>query len=69
MFLLIFQLMQTGYDAPITKRAKLETITYNDTQIVGNSYLDSEPSVTAVAKTDIDKYFLQGMVESLRHFC
>ena len=44
-----------GYDAPITKGQKVGTITYNDTQIVGTGYLDSEPSVTAVAKTDIDR--------------
>lgn len=44
-----------GYDAPITKGQKVGTITYNDTQIVGTGYLDSEPSVTAVAKTDVDR--------------
>lgn len=44
-----------GYVAPITKGQKVGTITYHDTEKVGSGYLDSEPSVTAVAKTDVDK--------------
>ena len=44
-----------GYAAPISKGQQVGTITYNDTQIVGSGYLDSMPSVSAIAKTDVDR--------------
>lgn len=44
-----------GYEATINKGDKVGKFEYNDNQIVGTGYLDSKPSVPALAKKEVKK--------------
>ncbi|WP_423216427.1 D-alanyl-D-alanine carboxypeptidase PBP3 [Streptococcus equinus] len=44
-----------GYEATINKGDKVGSFEYNDNQIVGTGYLDSKPSVPALAKKEVKK--------------
>ena len=44
-----------GYEATIYKGDKVGKFEYNDNQIVGTGYLDSKPSVPALAKKEVKK--------------
>ncbi|EQC70654.1 D-alanyl-D-alanine carboxypeptidase [Streptococcus sp. HSISB1] len=44
-----------GYEATINKGDKVGKFEYNDNQIVGTGYLDSKPSVPALAKNEVKK--------------
>lgn len=52
-----FKTEENGYEAPILQGQKVGTFSYDDKQIVGTGYLESEPSVTAVAKTNVERSF------------
>ena len=44
-----------GYEATINKGDKVGKFEYNDNQIVGTGYIDSKPSVPALAKKEVKK--------------
>lgn len=50
-----FSTIAKGYEATINKGDKVGSLIYDDKQIVGTGYLDSKPSVPALAKKEVKK--------------
>ncbi|MFZ7177085.1 D-alanyl-D-alanine carboxypeptidase PBP3 [Streptococcus hyovaginalis] len=52
-----FKANKNELTAPIQKKDKLGTFTYEDNHLVGDGYLNSEPSVSAQASQDVERSF------------
>ncbi|MFU2204746.1 D-alanyl-D-alanine carboxypeptidase PBP3 [Streptococcus hyovaginalis] len=52
-----FKANKNELTAPIQKKDKIGTFTYEDNHLVGDGYLNSEPSVSAQASQDVERSF------------